>query len=289
MKKLIPRAEFDAVIDLPGCGAILGLKEGKVLLIQMRRNDFPFDTFEIPGGVSELAETPEQAARRELKEETGFDVGYTNHLITITPSVGYSNEYISIYTGQLLTAEGEAEHPFDFYSKEEVSVLIKSGKIIDAQTLGALSFWLNGTVNTGVPDVLFLCTGNYYRSRFCELYFNQLMVDQPFVADSKGLLAYRKINPGFMSPHTLKYATEIDLPLGVTKFADQMEDRHFEQAKLVIALDETEHRPMMQKQFPEWEKRIEYWQVHDIDFTEPSEALPVLKQKVEELVDQFLK
>lgn len=289
MKKLIPRAEFDAVIDHPGCGAILGLKEGKVLLIKMRRNDFPFDTFEIPGGVSELAETPEQAARRELKEETGFDVGYTNHLITITPSVGYSNEYISIYTGQLLAAEGEAEHPFDFYSKEEVSVLIKSGKIIDAQTLGALSFWLSGTVNTAVPDVLFLCTGNYYRSRFCELYFNQLMVGQPFVADSKGLLAYRKSNPGFISPHTLKYAAEIGLPLGVTKFADQMEIRHFEQSKLVIALDETEHRPMMQKQFPEWENQIEYWQVHDIDFTEPSEALPVLKQKVEELVEQFLK
>ncbi|WP_422355629.1 NUDIX domain-containing protein [Roseivirga pacifica] len=287
MKK-IPRAEFDAIIDHPGCGAILGLKEDKVLLIQMRRNDFPFDTFEIPGGVSELNETPEQAARRELKEETGFDIGYTHHLITITPSVGYSNEYISIYIGELLGAEGEAEHTFDFFTKDEVAVLIKGGKVIDAQTLGALSFWLNGTVNTAVPDVLFLCTGNYYRSRFCELYFNQLMAEGPFFADSKGLLAYRKINPGFISPHTLKYASEIELPLGVTKFPDQMEERHFEQAKLVIALDETEHRPMMQEQFPEWENQIEYWQVHDIDFTEPSEALPTLKNKVEGLVKRFL-
>jgi protein-tyrosine phosphatase len=40
---------------------------------------------------------------------------------------------------------------------------------------------------------------------------------------------------------------------------------------------------MMEKLFPDWANRIEYWQVNDIDFTNPKEALPELKRLVENM------
>ncbi|MSR59513.1 MAG: low molecular weight phosphatase family protein, partial [Planctomycetaceae bacterium] len=54
-----------------------------------------------------------------------------------------------------------------------------------------------------MPTVLFLCTGNYYRSRFAEVYFNWLAAQRGSVwrADSFGL-ALDPNNPGPLSGHT---------------------------------------------------------------------------------------
>ena len=55
--------------------------------------------------------------------------------------------------------------------------------------------------------VLFLCTGNYYRSRFAEEYFNHLSLanGSPWRAESRGLAASfpRPRNPGTISPHVI--------------------------------------------------------------------------------------
>jgi protein-tyrosine phosphatase len=44
--------------------------------------------------------------------------------------------------------------------------------------------------------ILFLCTGNYYRSRFAEQYFNHLarQVSLPWLAVSRGLATERGVN-----------------------------------------------------------------------------------------------
>src|SRR4051812_22380778 len=57
--------------------------------------------------------------------------------------------------------------------------------------------------------VLFLCTGNYYRSRFAEIYFNWLARQQDigWSADSRGL-ALDGCNYGPISRHTLNCLTE---------------------------------------------------------------------------------
>ena len=52
--------------------------------------------------------------------------------------------------------------------------------------------------------VLFLCSGNYYRSRFAELFFNHLAEAEglSYHADSAGLSpACHTHNPGPISPH----------------------------------------------------------------------------------------
>ena len=287
MKSKIPRAEFESIIDHPGSGAVLGLKHGKVLLVALQRTGFHAATLEIPGGVCEPHETHEQAARREFLEETGYELGYTFHWQTINPSVGYSNEMISIFYAEIGEKVSNAEHITRWATKQEVYELINEGKIVDAQSLTALSLWLTSELSFDLPSVIFICTGNYYRSRFCEIYYNHLTKGNALPADSKGLWAYRKINDGMISPHTLKFLNDISLPAGKMKFPEQMEARHFQSGIKIIAMDETEHRSMMQKDFPEFSDQIQYWQVHDIDFTDPSEAMPALKKKVELLVKEL--
>jgi ADP-ribose pyrophosphatase YjhB (NUDIX family) len=65
MKRLYP--------DQPvvGVGAVI-VKEGKIALIK-RGNEPSKGKWTIPGGIVELAESPEVAVMREAKEETGLD------------------------------------------------------------------------------------------------------------------------------------------------------------------------------------------------------------------------
>ena len=133
--------------------------------------------------------------------------------------------------------------------------------------------------------VLFLCTGNFYRSRFAEVYFNWLASRDKFAwqADSRGL-ALDPNNIGPISIHTRKYLAQLGIPL-LEPLRDPLDasEPDFEAARLIVALKEAEHRPLMQRRFPIWVERVEYWRVHDLDFAPSSEALPQVKRHVEEL------
>ncbi|MDW7695328.1 hypothetical protein R9C00_27930 [Flammeovirgaceae bacterium SG7u.111] len=140
-------------------------------------------------------------------------------------------------------------------------------------------------------SVLFICTGNYYRSRFAEEYFN-FLADQKkrsFYAFSRGLRVINSSNPGSMSVHTLekldKMGIELKRPL---TFPVKLRDSELEKTDLTIILDEEEHRPMIQKDFPDWENKLTYWLVHDLDKTEPIEALEAIKLKVETLFEELV-
>ena len=54
-----------------------------------------------------------------------------------------------------------------------------------------------------------------------------------------------------------------------------------------IALKEAEHRPLMREQFPDWEDRVEYWSIHDIDAAAPADALPLLEKRVLTLLQEL--
>ena len=136
-------------------------------------------------------------------------------------------------------------------------------------------------METDQPEVLFICTGNYYRSRFCEMYYNHLC--QSKRADSKGLLADKGLTEGPLSIHTATYFNELNIPLEAERFPEQLAEVHLISFPTVIALCEREHMPLMEEQFPDWADKITYWQVNDIDFTEPRLALPELKKMVEQL------
>lgn len=136
--------------------------------------------------------------------------------------------------------------------------------------------------------VLFLCSGNYYRSRFAEYLFNVLAESEELAwqADSRGLVVGRSnTNIGPMSRYTIArlHALGISIPQN-PRFPQQLVENDLQEADLVIALKETEHRPMMAESFPTWVDRVEFWQIDDLDCAEPEEALPILEDALRALV-----
>jgi len=65
-------------------------------------------------------------------------------------------------------------------------------------------------------------------------------------------------------------------------------ENDFKTADKIIALDESEHRPLMAQRFVNWVETIEYWQIHDLDKTSPQIALRQIEQQVQQLIDRLL-
>jgi protein-tyrosine phosphatase len=137
--------------------------------------------------------------------------------------------------------------------------------------------------------VLFLCSGNYYRSRFAEIVFNHHAEERglPWRAESRGL-AIDGRNPGPISSHTLACLQERGiLSQTCDRFPLDATEPDFAAAKHVVAVKEREHRPIMTQRFPSWAERVEYWQVHDLDCAPPNEAIPQLESHVIDLLHRL--
>lgn len=137
--------------------------------------------------------------------------------------------------------------------------------------------------------ILFLCSGNYFRSRFSEELFNHWArrLDIPWQADSRGLI--RNLdglrNVGSISPHAVKALSA----RGITPRADKRWPQPVSREELlevdrVVALKEAEHRPMMQAHFPDLVERVEFWSVDDIDVAPPSVGISQAEQLLLELI-----
>jgi protein-tyrosine phosphatase len=140
--------------------------------------------------------------------------------------------------------------------------------------------------------VLFLCTGNYYRSRYAEELFNFYAKNRglPWQAFSRGLAEKGSPeNVGPMSRFALEalQANAIE-PQGALRYPQPCTLADFDRAELVIALKEAEHRPLVERRFPEVASRITYWHVDDIDFAAPAIALPMIYSYVQNLIAKRL-
>jgi protein-tyrosine phosphatase len=135
-------------------------------------------------------------------------------------------------------------------------------------------------------QVLFVCTGNYYRSRFAQAYFNHKAqaAGLPWKAVSRGL----RIEPGRdgVSPLTrqelARRAVPADLSQGDPRSltADDLSNSDY-----VVILDETEHRPMMEARFPNPPAgKIHYWRIPDV----PKCDAPTACQAMAKAIDQLL-
>jgi protein-tyrosine phosphatase len=138
--------------------------------------------------------------------------------------------------------------------------------------------------------ILFICSGNYYRSRFAEAVFNHHAEGRglPWRAISRGLATYLVRGLGDLSIYTRFALTSRGIQLRHTAPAPrQLSLEDLKLADRSIALKETEHRPLMRDLFPDWEDKIEYWTVHDLDFATPEVALPLIEKQVLEILDSM--
>jgi protein-tyrosine phosphatase len=136
--------------------------------------------------------------------------------------------------------------------------------------------------------VLFLCTGNYYRSRFAEELFNHKAGPSgtPWRAQSRALAIERGANNiGPLSPFAMYgLAARGCSASGGGRMPQQCAAADLETAHRIIALNEPEHRPLMRTRFPEWESRVQFWQVEDVEYVRPEVALAAIEKQIDALL-----
>lgn len=133
-----------------GAAAVIAVKpDGKILMVKQYRNALERETIEIPaGGYNGTVETMEEAAKRELREETGYLAGNMEFLISIRTTVAFCNERIDIYYASDLSL-GEQELDDDEYLEvtsytiDELIQMIYDGKIQDSKTISGLMCYYN--------------------------------------------------------------------------------------------------------------------------------------------------
>src|SRR4051812_7310366 len=102
--------------------------------------------------------------------------------------------------------------------------------------------------------ILFLFTGNYYRSRCAEILFNSVVARMGLAwkAGSRGLALERGVNNiGPMAKEAVEFLRQRGIQaLDVERMPIQATPADLEQAERIIALMEAEHRPLLVERFP---------------------------------------
>jgi protein-tyrosine phosphatase len=146
------------------------------------------------------------------------------------------------------------------------------------------------TMNTP-PSLLFLCTGNYYRSRYAEELFNYraARTGLRWMAQSRGLAIERGTNNiGPLSQVALEALEKHGWTArGAHRLPQQCAVIDLEAANHIVAMDESEHRPLMAERFPNWESRTEYWHVGDVEVVLPTIALSSIDDQIAVLLKRL--
>ncbi len=144
-------------------------------------------------------------------------------------------------------------------------------------------------------QVLFLCTGNYYRSRFAEEYFNYRApaVINNWRSFSRGLAAQSDMdassgNPGPISIHALHYLNLYQIKTqNILRYPLSVTPQDFEKADHIVALSKTEHKNVIAALYPQYEHLVHYFVIEDIHISKPEYAMPRLIHNVDKLMNDL--
>jgi ADP-ribose pyrophosphatase len=134
------------IVRHPGAVAIIPvLPDGRLVLVRQYRYAAGRALLELPAGTLEPGEEPLDCARRELREETGYETGEMRRLLSCFMAPGYSSEVIHFFEARSLRHVGDDLEPDEEIETETLNVdeartLIEENAIEDAKTIiGVLS------------------------------------------------------------------------------------------------------------------------------------------------------
>src|SRR5476651_902860 len=132
------------VLEYPAFANALAITEdNKVLMVEQYRQAAGIVSLEIPGGVVDEGESPDEAIKRELLEETGYEFTQIELVSTLYPNPSTANNkcYCYLATGGKKVGEMKLDDKEELIVKEytidEVKQLLLNNKIDQSiQTAG---------------------------------------------------------------------------------------------------------------------------------------------------------
>ncbi len=126
------------IVGHPGAVAILPvLPDGRIVLVKQYRYATRKMLLEIPAGTLEPGEQPLECARRELREETGYEAGEMVNLLSCFMAPGYSSEAIHFFIAREVgnDLEQDEEIEIETLMLEEAVNKVEENGIEDAKTV----------------------------------------------------------------------------------------------------------------------------------------------------------
>jgi ADP-ribose pyrophosphatase len=145
------------LIRHPGSVVVLPhLPDGKLVLVQQFRYAARKALWELVAGSLKPGETPAQAARRELLEETGYRAQSFKLLFSFYPSPGFLNERMHLVEARGLKhfepcPEADERIRIGKFTSAQLRRWLLAHKIEDAKTLIGLLWLLNRKVPKQAP------------------------------------------------------------------------------------------------------------------------------------------
>ena len=132
------------LVHHPGAVAIVPIDDDdNVLMVRQYRYAAGQSLLEIPAGVLEDGESPDDTAQRELQEEVGFASRNLRALGGLYSSPGFCDEFLYMYIARDLVASSLPGDDDEDISVERIPIsridrLIRVGEIQDAKTVAGL-------------------------------------------------------------------------------------------------------------------------------------------------------
>ena len=131
----------------PGAAVILPLlSDGQIVLIANYRVAIERELLELPAGTLDPPEPPLECARRELAEETGYQAGRLEPLLSFYSSPGICNELLHAFMASDLHAG-----PSHLEAGEQICLVpmaydaalaaLRDGRIVDVKTIATLLYY----------------------------------------------------------------------------------------------------------------------------------------------------
>ncbi|MRG93885.1 NUDIX hydrolase [Polyangium spumosum] len=130
-----PRVYF--TLQMPDWVSIAAVTtDGRIVLVQQYRHGINEVTLETAGGIVDEGETPELAARRELREETGFASKDLEPLGWVHPNPAVQNNRCHLFLARRAEAAGAPAPDEDEHIEPVVLSVGEVQKALDEGTIG---------------------------------------------------------------------------------------------------------------------------------------------------------
>lgn len=147
---LLPNGKESAreVVEFSQAVAVAALtKDNQILLVTQYRYPVGDVLIELPAGKMDRKEDPEECARRELQEETGYTAASMKKICEFYTTPGFTNELMHVFLAQDLTPGIQNPDEDEFVKVESVPFddaiqMVFNGKIRDGKSIaGILAAW----------------------------------------------------------------------------------------------------------------------------------------------------